>query len=124
MQPATHNNTESFHDTLKRKMDEYVHSVYRETRNFPKEELYGVTSQLRRSALSVILNNVEGFARRKGENCKVYNNFMEISYGSLKESKYLVYFSMVEGYLDKNSYNLLMKLADEIGAMLYKTINN
>lgn len=115
---------DSYHDKLKIKMDRYAHLVYRITRNFPKEELYGITSQLRRAALSVILNNIEGFARRKGKNCKVYKNFMEISYGSLKESKYLIHFSMVEGYLNKNDYKILIELADEIGAMLYKTINN
>ena len=52
-----------FSDKLKRKMDEYVHLVYKLTRKFPKEELYGTTSQLRRAALSVILNYIEGFAR-------------------------------------------------------------
>lgn len=39
-------------------MDEYVHLVYKLTKKFPKDELFGVTSQLRRSALSVILNYI------------------------------------------------------------------
>ena len=73
-------------------MDKYAHSVYSATRDFSRQELFGITSQLRRSALSVILNYIEGFARRKKENCKVYKNFLEISYGSLKESKYLLHF--------------------------------
>ena len=72
-----------FHDELKSKMDEYAHLVYKLTRDFPKEEIYGITSQLRRAALSVILNYVEGYARVKN---KVHKNFLEISYGSLKES--------------------------------------
>jgi four helix bundle protein len=50
---------------LKKKMDEYVHLVYKASRDFPKEEMYGSTSQLRRSSLSVILNYIEGFARNK-----------------------------------------------------------
>ena len=54
---------ERFHDILKRKMDEYVHLVYKITRSFPREELYGSTSQLRRAALSVVLNYIEGYAR-------------------------------------------------------------
>jgi len=57
--------TENFKENLKKKMNEYVHFVYKITRSFPKEELYGTTSQLRRSALSVVLNYIEGFARRK-----------------------------------------------------------
>lgn len=70
-----------------------------------------------------MLNNIEGYARRKRNDCKVFKNFMEISYGSLKESKCLLHFSMVEGYLEKSEYKKLIILANEIGAMLYKTIN-
>lgn len=91
---------ETYHEKLRLKMNDYVHSVYKATKTFPREEIYGVTSQIRRAALSVILNYIEGFARRKGDNSKLYNNFLEISYGSLKESKYLSHFSLIEGYLD------------------------
>lgn len=89
---------ETYHEKLKKEMDEYAHFVYALTRNFPKEELYGVTSQLRRSALSVILNYIEGYARGRE---KVHKNFLEISYGSLKESKYLLHFSLVEKYISE-----------------------
>jgi four helix bundle protein len=108
-----------FHDDLKSKMDEYAHFVYKCTRTFPKEELYGVTSQLRRSSLSVILNYVEGYARCKN---KVHKNFLEISYGSLKESKYLLHFSLVEKYLSKPDYEKAVALAEDIGAMLWGII--
>jgi len=104
-------------------MHQYVKYVYRVTKNFSKDELYGVTSQLRRAALSVILNYIEGYARRKGYNCKVYKNFLEISYGSLKESKYLIYFSYTENYINRENYNGLIKLADDIGGMLWRTMN-
>ena len=114
---------ERFHDILKIKMDAYVHGIYKITRDFPREEIYGLTSQLRRSALSVILNYIEGYARRKGSNCKGHKNFLEIAYGSLKETKYLLHFSMVEKYLSLEKYKKLINLADEIGAMLYKCIN-
>ena len=113
----------NFHDSLKIKMHQYVKYVYKVTKNFPRDELYGVTSQLRRAALSVILNYIEGYARRKELNCKVYKNFLEISYGSLKESKYLFYFSYTENYLAEQDYNQLIVLADEIGKMLWSTIN-
>jgi len=46
----------------------------------------------------VILNYIEGHARRKGKECKVYRNFMEISFESLKETKYLIFFCFEEGY--------------------------
>lgn len=105
-----------FHDDLKIKMDKLVHLVYKVSKKFPKEELYGVTSQLRRASLSIILNYIEGYARVKG---KVYRNFLEISYGSLKETKYLLHFSLVENYLNKDEYKTAMELAEDIGAMLW-----
>ncbi len=110
---------ETFHDQLKKKMDAYAHLVYRLTRKFPKEELYGLISQLRRAALSVILNYIEGYARGRS---KVHKNFLEISYGSLKETKYLLHFSLVEKYLTKEEYQEAMKLAEDIGAMLWGII--
>jgi len=100
-------------------MDEFVHTVYKITKKFPKEELYGIVSQLRRASLSVILNYIEGYARGKD---KIHKNFLEISYGSLKESKYLLYFSFCEKFITKNEYDKIIRLADEIGAMLWGII--
>lgn len=69
-----------FHDELKFKMDEYVHLVYRVTKRFPKEELYGVTSQLRRSAL---FSNLKLYRRvcqgKKQSLYKLFRNFIRIS---------------------------------------------
>lgn len=110
-----------FQEKLKNKMNEYVHFVYKITKNFPKDELYGTTSQARRSAMSVILNYTEGYARRKPA---VQLNFLEISYGSLKESKYLLHFTKEEGYFNENDYIIGMKLAEEIGAMLWTEISS
>lgn len=107
---------ETYHEKLKKMMDEYVHLVYSFTSKFPKEELYGVTSQLRRAALSVILNYIEGYARGRD---KVHKNFLEISFGSLKESRYLIGFSLEENYVSKEVCDKAIRLADEIGAMLW-----
>ena len=106
-----------YFNRLKKLMDEYAHLIYKISRQFPKEELYGVTSQIRRSALSVALNFIEGFARQKSQ---VKRNFWEIAYGSLKESKYLIYFSLNENYLSLEEYSGALRLAEEIGAMLWK----
>ena len=102
-------------------MDEYVHKIYDNSENFPKHEIFGLTSQIRRAALSIILNYVEGYARIKK---LVTKNFLEISYGSLKETKYLIYFSYKRNYLDKEQYESLLELSEEIGRMLWGTISN
>ena len=80
--------------------------VYKATKNFPKEEIYGITSQIRRSALSIPTNMVEGYSR-KGD--KELAHFINISLGSLAETKYLVYFSNRLGYLKDEDYQNLEK---------------
>lgn len=97
-------------------MDSYAHLIYQITRTFPGIEQFGIVSQLRRAALSVILNYTEGYACLRD---KVHRNFLEIAYGSLKESKYLLHFSLVEKYLPLQDYKKAVELADEIGAMLW-----
>lgn len=85
--------TKQLRDELKFKMDKFVHLVYKISRDFPREKLYSLTSQVRRAALSIILNYIEGYARKKQKVCQ---NFLEISYDSLKETKYLLYFAHTE----------------------------
>lgn len=94
--------------------DDLAYRVYKVTQNFPKEEIYGLTSQVRRAALSVPTNIVEGYSR-KGD--KELARFINISLGSLAETKYLLYFSNRLGYFRdgkyielKNGYNTLGKL--------------
>jgi four helix bundle protein len=112
---------QNYFSHLRIKMDEYAHLVYSLTKTFPKDEIYGVTSQTRRAALSVILNYIEGYARKR---LLVKKNFWEISYGSLKESKYLLHFSLKENYLSDEKYRAALKLAEEIGAMLWKALES
>ena len=97
-------------------MDDYVHFVYSITKKFPREELFGATSQLRRAALSVVLNYIEGYARQRE---KVHKSFIEISYASLKESMYLLEFSFKEKYVLETEYKKAITLANEIGAMVW-----
>lgn len=106
-------------DVVKEKMDSLAHGVYTVTKSFPKEEMYGLTSQIRRASVSVILNYIEGFAR-VGD--KEFKNFLQISYGSLKETQYLLFFCTREKYIKEGDYKKLMKLSDEVGAMLWKRI--
>ena len=104
-----------FQDKLKLKMFFYLKKVYKVTKSFPKDELYGVVSQLRRATLSIELNYIEGYARFKpGYKLQFYEN----SYGSFKESKFLVFFSYTEKYINKEDYTELLNLSEEIGKML------
>lgn len=100
-------------------MDDFVHNVYDCSRTFPRDETYGVTSQLRRAALSVVLNYIEGFARQR---TNVLRHFLEMSYGSLKEADWLIDFSLRRRYLKSAQHEELKRKADRIGRMLWGTI--
>jgi len=97
--------------------DEMAYRVYLITRDFPKEEIYGLTSQLRRAALSVPTNIVEGYSR-KGD--RELTRFLNISLGSMAEAKYLVYFSYRLAYLNRKDYSELRDGYDKLGKSLWK----
>ena len=67
--------------------DNLTLAIYRETREFPTSELYGLQSQMRRAAVSVAANIVEGCAR---STLAEYIRFLEIAYGSARELEYEV----------------------------------
>jgi four helix bundle protein len=106
----------NYHDQLKKFMKEYVHGIYDITNKFPKEEIFGSVSQLRRAGLSVLLNYTEGFARQRSA---VMKNFYEISYGSLKESMILLEFSYERKYISKEDFKRLYDIGDQVGKMLW-----
>ena len=102
------------------KADQLAKLIYSISKNFPKDEIYGLTSQLRRAGLSVILNIVEGFAR---QGANEYRRFLIISFGSLKETKYLLYFAYQQKYLNKKDYNNTISIAEEVAKILWTIIN-
>jgi four helix bundle protein len=77
--------------------DELALGVYRATESFPTAELYGLTSQMRRCAVSVAANIVEGCAR---DTEKDYLRLLGIAFGSVRELGYLISLSKRLGYLD------------------------
>ncbi len=81
--------------------DRLVLSIYFVTKNFPKEETYGITSQIRRACVSVATNIAEGADRRTK---KDYIYFLSIAKSSLKEVEYLLMLSFKLGYISKDSY--------------------
>jgi four helix bundle protein len=103
----------SFTDVLVwQKGHQFVLGVYRLTKRFPKEELFGLTSQLRRAAVSIPANIAEGFRKAgKADKLRFYNT----SQGSLEESRYYLMLARDLGYGDTRA--LLMD-ADEVGRLL------
>ena len=78
--------------------DELVVAVYRATARFPNEERFGLTSQLRRAAVSVAANIVEGCARRSTAD---YVHFLVVALGSASELRYLLDLSHRLGFVSK-----------------------
>ncbi len=87
--------------------DELVNLIYDLTINFPKEELYCLTSQLRRVALSVPANIIEGYARN---NKNEFRRFLSIALGSLSEVEYYLDFSYRRKYLTQSQYDTVETL--------------
>jgi len=90
--------------------------VYSATKRFPREEIYGITSQLRRAASSVPANIVEGANRATK---KDYVHFLNLSWASLAEAQYFLHLSKRLGYLAGNEYEKLENLRRETASTLY-----
>ena len=89
--------------------------IYRVTREFPKEELYGLVSQMRRAAVSINSNLMEGGHRNSdGE----YKNFIGIALGSIAELKYQVLVSKDLNYITYELFCKINKELKEIESML------
>jgi four helix bundle protein len=97
--------------------------VYEVTRLFPKEELYGLTYQLKKSAVSIPSNIAEGSGRNTK---KDFNNFLGISYGSTCELNTQLIIASRINFLTKVDLNVLEREIDEIQRMnwaLKKSLN-
>ena len=107
---------ESFKDLLVwQKGVEIADELYLVTRKFPKEELFGLTSQIRRAAVSVPANIAEGWGRNR---TKSYIQFIRISVGSLYELETLLTIANNQNYIDQNQKSILSDKIDDLGKML------
>ncbi|KKT24698.1 MAG: S23 ribosomal protein [Parcubacteria group bacterium GW2011_GWA2_43_9b] len=104
---------------IKLRADSLARDCYKLTEKFPKEELYVLTSQLRRAILSVPANIIEGYDRQRR---KLFVNHLEIAYASLAEAKYFIYFAYSRQYMKNNDYEKIIKEADEVSRMLWASI--
>jgi four helix bundle protein len=92
-----------------------VTEVYQATRSFPKEEIYGLTGQMRRCAISIPSNLAEGYARRSRAD---YTRFVQIATGSLYELDTQLEIAANLGYLPKARFNEIHEQTREIERML------
>ena len=95
--------------------DQLAIAVYQCTTKFPKEEMFGLTSQLRRAAVSASSNIVEGSAKSSQAD---YIRFLEISYGSVCEVEYQLSLATRLGYLNETDSNQVTSIANETGRVL------
>ena len=79
--------------------------------------MYGITSQLRRAALSIPTNLVEGCGR---QNRKEIKQFANIALGSQAETEYLLDFALKLGYLSESTHKRLQSLRQEVGSLLWR----
>lgn len=104
-----------------KRADGLVIAVYSATKTFPRDELYGITSQLRRAVLSVPLNIVEGRARK---GTREYLRFLFIARGSLTECAYLLDISHRLNYLSEDKFVFLEKSRNEVSYLLQRLIDS
>jgi len=95
--------------------DELALAIYKATKEFPKREVWGITSQMRRAAVSVPSNIVEGSMRRHKDE---YLQFLYISASSLAELGYYIKFSKDIGYLEKKEFEELNAKYEETSRVL------
>ena len=91
-------------------------AVYRMTERFPEEEKYGITSQMRRAAVSIALNISEGNAKR--ENAQEFKRFLMMAMGSANEMSVLLEFSKDLGYIEEEMYAKAKNEYEEIAKMI------
>ena|ERR1035437_9096254 len=97
-----------------------VKIIYDYTKSFPKDEQYGLTSQIRRCAVSIPSNIAEGYGRYQTQD---YIRFLQIARGSLFELETQVEIAALLEYIKGNDLKILTELTNEIEKMINSMIN-
>ena len=90
-------------------------AIYKATREFPKEELYGLTSQIRRASMSIPTNIAEGCGRNTDAD---FARFLQMAMGSASETEYQLILARDLEFLSKDSYEKLHNDVEEVKRML------
>jgi len=96
-----------------------VTEVYKMTQSFPTSELYGLTSQIRRSAVSIPSNIAEGYGRNSTND---YKRFLQFAAGSLFELQTQIEIAFNLNYISKNIFDEIFEKAKELDRMLLSLI--
>ena len=94
---------------------DFAELVYKHTRQFPDDERFGLTNQMRRAAVSISSNIAEGTARMSQTD---FARFIEIAPGSVFEVISQAFVGRREGFLDEADFRAIYKVAEEVGRML------
>jgi four helix bundle protein len=97
------------------KAHQLVIDIYTATKLFPKEEVFSLTNQVRRAAVSIAANICEGYKKKTIPN---QLNFINIAEGSLEEVKYYVILSKDLQYINDTAYENLTNSAEEVGRLI------
>ena len=97
------------------KADDLAVEVYESTKSFPRHQLYSLTNQMQRAAVSVAANIAEGSGRRTLTD---YIRFLYIAKGSLAELEYYIHLAKRLGYLSEDDHRILDALQDETARIL------
>ena len=93
----------------------FTNKIYNLTNKFPKEEIYGLTSQIRRAAVSIMSNIAEGFDRRSD---KELTNFLSIARASSSEVQNDLYIALDLNYISQTEFNQLYQEAKKIAKQI------
>jgi len=99
---------------------EFTNKIYMLTKKFPKEELYGLTSQIRRATVSIMSNIAEGFDRRSD---KELTNFLSIARASFSEVQNDLYIALDLNYISQVEFNQLYQEAKKIAKQINGLMN-
>lgn len=95
---------------------EFVKFIYRTTEGFPKSEIFGLQSQIRRAVVSFLLNIVEGHRRNSSQ--KEFLRFLDMADSSLAEVEACLELSLELGFVSKNNFDEAEKMRKELAVML------
>ena len=98
----------------------FTNKIYNLTNKFPKEELYGLTSQIRRATVSIMSNVAEGFDRRSD---KEFSNFLSIARASAAEVQNDLYIALDLNYISQTEFNQLYQEAKKIAKQINGLMN-